>query len=123
MNEYLTAHVASACLHGGTSDALARHHIGNKGCLSMKPIAMALALLLAAGTPVLAQAPARNGNVWNGRSHEPDPGLVQQNEQSAGVALSPGQRQQENAVVEQEAKKLLQRAQPATPGTAQPPAR
>ena len=70
-------------------------------------ILFAAGLVLAAHTAAVAQMPARNGNVWDGKSHEPPAGAVQSNENSAGVAPPAGQQQKENDFVENQAKALV----------------
>jgi len=61
------------------------------------------ALLLGASPDVMAQAaaqvPTREGNVWNGKDHQPTEGQVQHNEQAVGVAPTPSQQNHANAVV------------------------
>jgi hypothetical protein len=64
----------------------------------------------AAAPPALAQAsaPYRDGNIWDGRDHEPVPSEVQHNEEVAGVAPSRGQQQRADDDVEQIYRQLLQ---------------
>ena len=66
-------------------------------------------LTAAAGGIAMAQAPARNGNVWDGKSHEPSAGAVQSNENAAGVTQPQAQQQIENDFVEKQAKALVDR--------------
>jgi hypothetical protein len=58
-----------------------------------------LASLALAAVPLAALAedapPPREGNIWDGRDHEPVPSVVHRDEQADGVAASP--RQQRNA--------------------------
>jgi hypothetical protein len=68
------------------------------------------ALLAALLTPGLALAQARNGNVWNGRAHEPDAGNVIANERAAGVAPSAAQQAQENRDLDRMGQKLTEKA-------------
>jgi hypothetical protein len=64
--------------------------------------------LMAVGSgAALAQAPARNGNVWDGKSHQPSAGAVQSNENAAGVTPPQPQQQNENDFVEKQAKALV----------------
>ncbi len=70
----------------------------------------ATALLVASLAPGLAFAQARNGNVWNGRAHEPDAGNVGSNERAAGVAEPEGQRAQENQDLDRMGRALTEKA-------------
>jgi len=70
-----------------------------------------LAALLATAPAAMAQAPSRNGDVWDGRDHEPVPGVVHREERAAGIAPSTAQQRHENAVVEHEASKLISKSQ------------
>jgi hypothetical protein len=56
----------------------------------------AAALLAASLAPGLAYAQARDGNVRNGRVHEPDASNVIANERAAGIAPPTVQQEQEN---------------------------
>jgi hypothetical protein len=80
-------------------------------------VAACLAML---ATPALAQtaatpgpAPAQNGDTWGGVRHAPG-GDLHSEEQSAGVALPPGQRREQTDEVEQLQKQILQRARQGT---------
>ncbi len=80
----------------------------------------ALAGLALLAAPALAQtagapgaAPSQNGDTWGGVRHAPGAGLRAQ-EQSAGVALPPGQRRQQADEVERLQRQILQRAQQGT---------
>ena len=68
----------------------------------------ALLLALPAASP--RAQPARNGNVWNGESHEPAAGAVQGNEAAAGVAPPAQKAQQENHDLAVMDRTLTQRA-------------
>ena len=70
----------------------------------------AMALLVASLAPGLAHAQARNGNVWNGRAHEPDAGSVGANERAAGVAPPTAQQQQENRDLDRMGQALTEKA-------------
>lgn len=69
-----------------------------------------MALLAALLAPGLALAQARNGNVWNGRAHEPDAGNVIANERAAGVAPSVAQQAQENQDLDRMGQRLTEKA-------------
>jgi hypothetical protein len=78
---------------------------------------LAMAALVVLAPAALAQAPARDANIWNGNDHDPVPANVHAKEEAAGIAPSAAQQQHETAVVEQEAAKLLGKPQPGpTPG-------
>ena len=66
-----------------------------------------IAGLVATGTAAMAQTATRNGNVWDGKSHEPPAGAVQSNENTAGVAPPQAQQQNENDFVQNQAKALV----------------
>lgn len=70
----------------------------------------AMALLVASLTPGLAFAQARNGNVWNGRAHEPDAGNVIANERAAGIAPPAAQQEQENRDLDRMGQMLTEKA-------------
>ncbi len=81
-----------------------------------------LAALLSAA-PALAQ-PARNGNVWNGQSHEPTAGAVTGNEAAAGVAPSDAKTRQENHDLDVMGRQLTDKANrdaANSPGFPRPP--
>lgn len=77
-------------------------------CLGMSA---APALAQNAATP--GQVPTQNGDTWGGVRHAPGADLHSE-EQSAGVALPPGQRHEQRDEVEQLQKQILQRAQQGT---------
>ncbi len=56
--------------------------------------------------------PARNGNIWDGRAHEPVPSEVQQQERAAGIVPSPRQQQATDDELERTYWKLLKEASP-----------
>jgi hypothetical protein len=66
-------------------------------------IAAILTISVLAAFPTLAQTPTqvptREGNIWNGKDHQPTEGQVQHNEQAAGVAPTPAQKDHDAAVV------------------------
>ena len=65
----------------------------------------------AAGQPQsAAQIPAREGNTWDWRDHQPTQGQVQQNEQAAGIAPTQSQQDSAAATVDQLYKQLLSKA-------------
>jgi hypothetical protein len=79
---------------------------------------LCLALLMIAGSASLASArdsvslhsndvPCRNGNIWGGFAHEPQPAVVEREEQKAGVALSPDASRRLDREVELRAQALL----------------
>jgi hypothetical protein len=57
--------------------------------------------------------PAREGNIWDGADHDPNPAIVHQKEKAAGVLPSPQEQQRLNNSVERTAKELLNQ-QPTT---------
>jgi hypothetical protein len=62
----------------------------------------------AAGQPQpAAQTPAREGNTWDWRDHQPTEGQVQQNEQAAGIAPTQSQQDSAAATVDQLYRQLL----------------
>jgi hypothetical protein len=75
----------------------------------MKPSAMIVfaGLITIVSGVARAQAPARNGNVWDGKSHQPSAGAVRSNEHAAGIAPPQPQQQNENEFVEKQAKALV----------------
>ena len=70
----------------------------------------ATALLVASLASGLAHAQARNGNVWNGRAHEPDAGSVGANERAAGIAPPTAQQDQENRELDRMGQTLTEKA-------------
>lgn len=72
-------------------------------------------ILLAAsalgGIPSFAMAqgrvPTREGNIWNGLDHEPVPSLVHRDEEAAGIAQPPAQREQTTDDVESLYRQLM----------------
>jgi hypothetical protein len=64
-------------------------------------------VVLAGQVPPLA----RVGNVWNGKNHEPSPGVVEGRESAKGVVPPPAQQQQETQTVETQANQLTRKAQ------------
>ena len=104
-----------------------------RSSMTIPSIAAALAaLLIAAPTPLLAQTttpapapgagagapPARIGNVWNGKSHQPT-AAVKGREAEAGVAAPDQQKAQQNRQLDRMGQKLIDKAQNA--GAAKPP--
>jgi hypothetical protein len=69
------------------------------------------ALLLFAVPSAMAQQTDRHGNVWNGKDHEPNPAAVQSREKAAGIAPSPTEQQRQNALVEGQARNLIDKSQ------------
>jgi hypothetical protein len=77
----------------------------------MKNLAAATAALLLFIVPsAIAQQTDRNGNVWNGGNHEPNPAAVQNKEKVAGIAPSPTEQQRQNALVEGQARNLIDKS-------------
>jgi hypothetical protein len=70
----------------------------------------AMALLVALSAPGLGHAQARNGNVWNGRAHEPDAGSVGANERAAGIAPPTAQQEQESRDLDRMGQALTDKA-------------
>ncbi len=70
----------------------------------LRAIALLVLLLPAAGQ---AQTPAREGNTWDWRHHQPTRAGVHHRERSAGVALSPSQRKALNKRVNRLGQNLL----------------
>jgi hypothetical protein len=70
-------------------------------------------LAFAAAWPAQAEPPAREGNIWGGIDHEPNPAAVHQDEKAAGLLPSPQEQQRLNDEVERTARKLLDE-QPAS---------
>jgi hypothetical protein len=65
------------------------------GIPSRSRIALLAAALLVATPGVAfpqATVAAREGNIWGGRDHQPRPAQVTHDEQAAGIAPSPGQK-------------------------------
>jgi len=83
---------------------------------------LGLALLMIAGPASLASAhdattspdsnyvPSRIGNIWDGYAHEPQPAVVERQEQKAGVALSPNAARSLDRELELRAQRLLHNA-------------
>lgn len=67
---------------------------------------VAALLLVAVASPVGAQPPDRNANIWNGLDHQPAQGRVLRRERAAGVALSPRQRAAKDAELDRLSHKL-----------------
>ena len=60
------------------------------------------------GLPAAAQTPPpRNGNIYDGTAHEPNPSAVHQNERAAGVMPSASVQKKERNTVEQLDRQLL----------------
>jgi hypothetical protein len=68
----------------------------------------AVLMTLAAGGLAQAAPPARDGNVWDGIAHEPNPGLVHDKERAAGVLPSQQQESAQVNAVERLARGMLQ---------------
>jgi hypothetical protein len=64
-------------------------------------------LAFTAACPAQAEPPAREGNIWGGIDHEPNPAAVHQDEKAAGLLSSPQEQQRLNDEVERTARKLL----------------
>jgi hypothetical protein len=60
---------------------------------------VAMVVLLAAPAALAQGLPAQEGNIYNGREHQPVAGATNQAEQAAGVA-TPGAQQQQTSAVE-----------------------
>jgi hypothetical protein len=75
--------------------------------------------MLAGAEAVRAQdAPTRNGNVWDGRAHQPTTGVRQQ-ERAAGVAPSEQQQRALDRDVEQLGNTVQQQARQPTAAQSQ----
>jgi len=68
-----------------------------------------LILLMTAGAAVAQEAP-RNGNVWNGVAHQPNPSTVQSNKEARGVVASPQDQMRQDDAVESLARELLRKS-------------
>ena len=71
--------------------------------MHLRLTALSLAAAFVA-TTALAQdnaPPARNGDIYNGTAHEPNAGVVTQQEKAAGIGLPPAQSRAANNRVEQ----------------------
>jgi hypothetical protein len=81
----------------------------------MRMIGWTAALLAASLATVLTQTPAQaqNANIYDGKDHQPDAAVVQQQEQAAGVA-TPQQQQSLTNEIEQLNRQVLQNAQTPT---------
>ncbi|HEY2134063.1 MAG TPA: hypothetical protein VGH36_14000 [Acetobacteraceae bacterium] len=70
------------------------------------------------GTPSAsdpAAVPDRNGNIWGGFAHEPNPSAVLRKEQDEGIAPSHHQTESIDRQLEEEEQQLIRKAQqPAT---------
>jgi hypothetical protein len=76
---------------------------------------MLATVLVAAPTVAFAQAqvPTREGNIWNGRDHEPLPSQVIPDERAAGIAPSPKEQQLTTDEVERLYRSLMGNVQPS----------
>jgi hypothetical protein len=63
-------------------------------------------LLSVLALPAKAQQSSRDGNVWNGREHQPTQERVQHREQAAGIAPSTQQRTATDAELDQLSRQL-----------------
>jgi hypothetical protein len=75
--------------------------------------AMALAFAVSAGSPVAfaqSSTPARVGNIWDWRDHQPTQTQTMQNEKAAGVAPSQSQIDANAAAEQQLYRQLLRRS-------------
>jgi hypothetical protein len=54
--------------------------------------------------------PARNGNIWDNRAHQPDQGSVRANESRAGIALPELQARSEDQELQQLGQTLIEKA-------------
>ena len=66
-----------------------------------------------------AAPPGRIGNVYNGTSHEPNPGAVHSNESAAGVAPSPSVTKNLDNSVQQLDKQVQTNSQPGNAAPAE----
>ncbi len=80
----------------------------------LRAVALVMLLLPAAAQ---AQIPAREGNTWNWRHHQPTRAGIQQRERAAGVALRPSKQRALNRRVKRLGQSLLARQ----PGPGDPP--
>jgi hypothetical protein len=58
-----------------------------------------------------AAVPDRNGNIWGGFSHEPNPGAVLRKEQDEGIAPSHQQTESLDRLLEEQEQELIRKAQ------------
>ena len=63
--------------------------------------------LLAAPASAIAQTPAREGNIWDWRDHQPTEAQVQSRERAEGLAPTPAQRERNAATVDQLYQQLM----------------
>ncbi len=87
-------------------------HVGIAAILISLPAGPAVAQATPTPPPPNG-APARNADVWDGRSHVSGP-AVRSAEQAAGVALPPAVQQQQTDEVEQLQQQILKRAEQGT---------
>jgi hypothetical protein len=66
-----------------------------------------LIALIATG-PALAQS--RNGNVWDGFAHQPNPSVVRDNEKAKGVLASPQEQTRRDDILDRLGRQLLERS-------------
>lgn len=99
------AHIEESIMH------TREHHSGSKlaflpGLIRRRTAAFALLMLL---VPTLgwAQTPAREGNTWGWRHHQPTRAGIQRREHTSGVAPSPSQRKALDQQVERLDRRLL----------------
>ena len=82
---------------------------------------LATAVFLGASPLATAQAqptvPTREGNIWSGAAHEPNPTATIAREKGAGIALSPKAQRRQNNIVEQLDRQLESTPVPPAPGT------
>jgi hypothetical protein len=81
---------------------------------SLLGVAALAAGLAGAATPVSAQTPSnavplREGNIWGGVAHDPNPGVVDPEERAAGIAPSTQQSDAINAKLNHLYDKLLKK--------------
>jgi hypothetical protein len=64
-------------------------------------------LVLAVAMPTRADPVVRNGDIWDGRDHDPNPATVHQEERAAGILPSRQREEQLDEEVERTARELL----------------
>ena len=65
--------------------------------------------------PAPAAGSARNGNIWNGRDHQPDASTTRQAERTAGIAPSSRQQQSTDRELNAIGDQLIERSQRIAP--------
>lgn len=74
------------------------------------PLVIAAVAWLTPAALAQTTVPARDGNRWNGISHQPTRAAIAAQERQAGVALTDEQKRQEDQELDRVARSLLQNA-------------